>query len=107
MYDVVNELEGPPIGKDSTLLSPDELENKLSKLRHKWSKGFNILSDLSKDNMRTWTVDYVNLNHNVSVSIFEARDDLLEIEKEAFEMKIKQEIAIPSIHDYIFDWVEK
>ena len=90
MFDVVNELEGPPLVKDSTLLSLDELEIELSKLRDKCTKEFNGMSNFSRDNMRTWIVDYINLNHNVYVRISEAHDDLLEIEKEEFEMKIKQ-----------------
>ena len=29
--------------------------------------------------MHTWTIDYVNLNHNIYVSLSEARDDVLDI----------------------------
>jgi hypothetical protein len=36
-----------------------------------------------------WTVDYTNLNNNFFVNIFEARDDLNQLEKEIFEMNIK------------------
>lgn len=103
LSDAVNKLEGPPLIKDSTLLSPNELENELSKLRDKWVEEFNSLYDLSRDNMYTWILYYVNLNHNVSISISEARDDLLEIEKEASEMKIKQDLIVPPMWDYMFD----
>lgn len=57
--------------------------------------------------MCTWIVDYVNLNHNFYVSISKARDYLFEIEKEAFENKIKQQITVPPMWDYIFYRVEK
>lgn len=72
----MNELEGPPLVKESTFLSSDEFENELTKLRDKWDKKFDSLYDFSRDNMRTWIVDYVNLNHNVYVMISEAHDDL-------------------------------
>ena len=54
-----------------------------------------------------WTIDYVNLNHNVYVSISKARVELLEIEKEAFEIKLKQDIIVPPMRDYNFYWVKK
>lgn len=105
--DPSNELEGPPLVKDSMFLSPGVLENELSKLRDKWVVEFDSVFDLYRNNMHTWIVDYINLNHNVYVSVFEACGDLFEIEKEEFEMKIKQEITIPPMQDYIFDLVEK
>ena len=65
MFDVINKLEGPPLIKDSTLISPNELEVELSKLKDKWAREFDNLLDFSKDNMCTWTFDYVNLHNNV------------------------------------------
>lgn len=89
VYDVVNELECPPLVKDSTFLSPNELKTGLSKLRDKWVEKFDSLFDLYGDNMHTWTIYYVKLNHNVYVLIFKAHDNLFEIEKETSDMKIK------------------
>lgn len=51
--------------------------------------------------MCTWAIDYVNLNNNVSKS----HDDSIQVEKEIFEMKIKQEITVPPLRDYISDWL--
>lgn len=69
--------------------------------------GFDSLFDFYGDNMHMWTIDYVNLNHNVYVSISKARVELLEIEKEAFEIKLKQDIIVPPMRDYNFYWVKK
>lgn len=66
-YDIVKELEGPPPVKDSTLLSYEELETDLSKLRDKWAEEFNSFSDLYGYNMCMWTIDYVNLNHFILI----------------------------------------
>ena len=57
--------------------------------------------------MWTWTMDFVNLNNNISIKTCEAWDDLIEVEKEIFEMKIKQEITIPPLRDIISDWLDK
>ena len=93
--------------KNSMFLPPNDLETRLSKLKDKWVEEFDSKSNLSGDNMCTWIVDYVNLNHNVSISISKARDDLIQIKKRVFEMKIKKVIIAPLMWDYIFVWVEK
>ena len=85
----MNELQGPPLIKESILISPEEMEIELARLRYRWAKEFDSLVDLSKDDMHTWTIHYVNLNHNIYVSLYEAHDELLDIEREVFQMKIK------------------
>ena len=37
MSDVIKELEGPLLIKGSMLISPNELDNELSKLKDKWA----------------------------------------------------------------------
>ena len=71
------------------LILPDELNVELSKIKHKWVGEFNDLSYFFEDIMHMWTIYYVNLNNNISISIFEAHGNLIEVEREIFEMKIK------------------
>ena len=102
VFDVIAELGGPTLIRDSTLISPDELQVELSKLKDKWAREFNNMSYFFEDSMGTWTVDYVNLNNNIFVTIDEACDDLIEVEKEIFEMEIKKEITVAPLQDFIF-----
>ena len=37
--------------------------------------------DFSEENMCMWTMDYVNLNNNIYINIYEAREDLIQVEK--------------------------
>ena len=53
--------------------------------------------------MCMWTIDYVNLENNVAINISKSRDNLIQVEKEIFEMKIKQEIIVPPIWGFISD----
>lgn len=75
------ELRGPPLLWDSIFISSDELEAKFSKLKDKWVEDFNTLMNFSKYNIRTWIIDYVNLNNNIYVIISESQDEVIEIEK--------------------------
>ena len=36
--DLVNELQGPPIVKESTLISPKDIETELARLKDKWAE---------------------------------------------------------------------
>ena len=107
MFDVIVELGGPSLIQDSMLFFLDELEVEVSKLKDKWSGEFKNLLDFYEDNIQTWTVDYVNLNNNISIIVCESHDDLIEIEKEIFEMKIKKEIIVPPLRGLISNWLEK
>lgn len=51
MSDVIDELEGPYLIQDSTLISPNEMELVLSKLKDKCVGEFNDMSYFSEDNM--------------------------------------------------------
>jgi hypothetical protein len=103
----IKDLEGPPMIKGFMLISPDELDIELSKLKDKWSREFDDLSYFSKDNMHTWTIDYVNLTNNIYINIVESCESLIQVERDNFEMKIKQEIIVPPLWDFISGWLEK
>ena len=64
---------------------------------------FDNMFDFSENNMRTWTMDYVNLNNNIFVTVGESHDDLIEVEKEFFKLRIKKEITIPLLWYFISD----
>ena len=53
----------------------------MSKLKDKRDKEFDGLIDFSEDNIIPWSMDYVNLNNNIFVIIYEARDEVIEIQK--------------------------
>ena len=89
LSDSTAELGGPPLIQDSTLIFPYEMEVELSKLKDKCVGEFYNMPDFFEDNMRTWIVDYVNLNNTIFFIVGEAHAYLIEVEKEIFEMKIK------------------
>ena len=47
--------------------------------------------------MHTCTIDYANLNNNIPISFFVACENLIQVEREIFEMKIKHEITFPPL----------
>ena len=86
---IIAELGSPSIIVNSTLIIVDDLEVELSKLKDKWVGEFGSLSNFFDENIRTWTVDYVNLYSIILNIVIKAREEIIEIEKKMFEMKIK------------------
>ena len=83
------------------------MEVELSKLKDKQAREFDNMLDFSKDNMPTWTMDYFNLNNKIFITIGEACDDLIEVEKEIFEINIKQEVTVSPLEELISNWLDK
>lgn len=52
-------------------------------------------------------MDYGNLNNNISIIFCESQEEVIDIEKEIFEMKTKQEIIVSPLLDFISKWLEK
>lgn len=61
------------------LISSDELEVVVSKIKDKWDREFDILIYFFEDNIRAWIVDYFNPNNNIFVIICEAWEEFIEI----------------------------
>ena len=79
----------------------------MSKIRDKWAGEFDSLTNFYEENIRAWTIDYLNFNNNISIIVNEAHKEVLEIEKEISEMKSKHEITVPPLWDFISEWLEK
>ena len=48
----------------------------MAKLKDKWDGVTNFF----EDNIKAWSIDYVNFNSNISIIVNEAWEDILEIE---------------------------
>jgi hypothetical protein len=63
--DTIFELGGPPLVQVSTLISSNEFQYELSKIKEKWAEEFDSLTNFSGENIKAWTIDYVNLKYNI------------------------------------------
>lgn len=52
--------------------------------------------------MKSWIVSYVNINNDNTTIISQGREELLEM-----KVKVKQDITISRIREYITEWLEK
>ena len=66
----IAKLRGPSLVRDA-LISTNDLEDEVSKLKDKWDKEFCSLSDLFEERNKAWTIYYVNVNNNISIIVNE------------------------------------
>ena len=54
----------------------DDLEYELSKLKDKWAREFDSMSNFPQENIKSWTILDVNVNNDILDSISQGREEL-------------------------------
>ena len=78
--DAIVELGGLALVWYSSLIYANDLESSMSKLKDKWVEEFDSMSKFSEERIKTWIIDYVNLNNNLLIIVTETREEILDIE---------------------------
>jgi hypothetical protein len=68
---------------------------------------FNSIIEYNESEIENWLVEYVIKNQDVEESIHNISHDLRELEGELFDIKIKHEINVAPMKEYIEEWFKK
>jgi hypothetical protein len=105
LVDVTKELEGPHLIMDSIFLTKDQLQEQLEALKISWANEFNNLTEFSQEEVEKWLVHYVNKNEDQEDIIHQLGFELKDIEDELFDLKIKHELMVSPMREYIEQWL--
>ena len=61
--------------------------------------------EFTHDDIDIWRVEYTNKNEDIENMLQNSSVDLREIEKELFNVKIKQEVIASPLRDFIQEWL--
>jgi hypothetical protein len=61
--------------------------------------------EFTHDDIDSWLVEYTNKNEDIGNALQNLSIDLREIEKELFNVKVKQEVTITPLRDFIQEWL--
>jgi hypothetical protein len=61
--------------------------------------------EFTHDDIDSWLVDYRNKNEDIENTLHNLSIYLREIEKEIFEIKVKHEVIVSSLREYIQEWL--
>jgi hypothetical protein len=61
--------------------------------------------EFTHDDIDNWLVEYTNKNEDIENTLQNLSIDLREIEKELFDIKVKQEVIVSPLREYIQEWL--
>ena len=71
------------------------------------SQDFDDLTNVLEEKVEYWMVTITNENSDVEVDINQCKADLAKIERELFDLLVKQDTTIPPLHDFIEQWIQR
>jgi hypothetical protein len=79
----------------------------LAAVKTSWTDGFVSLIEFLEDELKHWLVTFVNENEDHLSSIDQIHVEFKETKEDIFVLRFKQEITIPTIQEYINEWLKK
>jgi hypothetical protein len=92
--------------RETTLLTKEQLESELNILKISWGSEFDNLTNFPEEEIKQWLVSFINDNEDHMTSIQESCSECKTIEDELFSLRVKQNITISPLKDYIENWIK-
>jgi len=101
IVDILKELEGLFLIKESILLTEDQMEAEITTLVFAWGIEFDNLTNFPKDEVRCWLFIFVNESEYQMTITQKMCSELKGIEDELFTVNVKQDIYVSLLWEYI------
>jgi hypothetical protein len=105
--DIVRELQGPQILRNFGIITKEQLDKDLVVVKTSWADEFDSLVEFPEEELKCWLVTFVNENEDHLSTIDQLHVEFKEIEEDIFMLRVKKEITIPLIKEYINEWLKK
>ena len=99
------ELTDPKYISNSMLMTRQNFEEKIEELKKTSTEKFDNMIEFTNDDIDSWLVEYTNKNEDIENILQNLSVDLREIERELFNVKIKQEVTIAPLREFILEWL--
>jgi hypothetical protein len=87
------------------LVTRQHFEEKIEELKRTSIEKFDNMIEFTHDKIDTWLVEYTNKNEDIENILQNLFVDLREIERELFNVKIKREVFVTPLRDFIPEWL--
>jgi hypothetical protein len=101
------EVDDPKIILNSIFMTKEQFEKKLESLKSASTERFNSLTEYSEFEVESWLVNYVNKNEDIEDTLHQISIDYREIEDSLFDIRVRQEIIVTPMRDYIENWLKQ
>jgi len=76
-------------------------------LKGLFAEKFNIIIDYNENEVKSWLVGYANKNEDIEDTFRQLSYELREFEVILVDIKIRQEINVAPMKEYIEDWLKR
>jgi hypothetical protein len=95
------EVSNPNLMVDSMLQTRQQFEEHVETLKRLSTKKFDSMVEYTNDDIDSWFVEYTNRNEDIETTLQNLSINSREIESELFNIKVKQEVTIAPLREYI------
>jgi hypothetical protein len=88
-------------------MSKEKFEEKMELLKTASAERFNSLTEYSELEVESWLVSYVNKNEDIEDTLHQLSIDFRYLESSLFDIKVRKEIIVAPMRDYIENWLKK
>jgi hypothetical protein len=101
LVDLTKELDVLNLLMGTIFSSKEQLLEQLDILKFAWASEFTNSIEFSEQEIKKWLVRYINRNNKVNDTLHQLGMDLRDMENELFEIRIKHEITVAPMREYI------
>jgi hypothetical protein len=101
------EVSDPKLIANSMLLTRQQFEEHVETLKRLSAKKFDNMVEYTNDDIDSWFVEYTNRNEDIETTLQKLSINFREIENELFNIKIKQEVIVAPLKEYIEEWLKR
>jgi len=101
------EVQDPRLIINSIFMTRKQFEEHVDILKSILAENFNCITEYDESEIENWLVDYASKSQYIEESINNISHVLIDLEGELFYVKIKHEINMAPMKDYIEEWFRK
>jgi hypothetical protein len=101
------EVSDPSLISNSMIMSREQFEEQVENLKKSSAKKFDSMVEYTYDDIDNWLVEYTNKNEDIETILQNLSIDHREIESELLNIKVKQEVIVSPLREYIQEWLNK
>jgi hypothetical protein len=100
------EVQDPKLILNSMLMTREQFEEHLEILKVVSTEKFNSLTEYTEQEVESWLVSYVNKNEDIEDTLHQLSIDFRDMESSLFDIRVRHEIIIAPMRDYIENWLK-
>jgi hypothetical protein len=101
------EVSDPKLIANSMLLTRQQFEEHVETLKRLSTEKFDSMVEYTNDDIDSWFMEYTNRNEDIETTLQNLSIDFREIENELFNIKVKQEVIVAPLREYIEEWLKR